>query len=238
MTIEMEQFLRQLVFPVSPPHPCPYLPDQSAQQEVFLTRRLDPEDYHMLMQMGWRRSGSLFYRPCCPSCDACTPIRVRTDAFRRSRSQRRVWRRNPDVRVSVAAPELTQEKHDLYVRYLRYQHDGTMGESLKDLHRFLYASPVHTLETCYRIGGRLVGVGTLDVSATAASTVYFFWDPEEHRRSLGTFSALWEIEWARREGLCYYYLGYFIQGLPSMAYKANFRPHEVLTPDGTWVGES
>ncbi len=234
MSAAMEEPRPPILLGRSPEHPCPYLKDRPASEYLFQARAMDPEDYHVLMDMGWRRSGYLFYRPCCPDCAACVPIRLRPAAFRPSRSQRRVWRRNQDLRVTIDEPTLTDEKHDVYVRFLRSRHDGTMGEDVDDLRRFLYESPVQTREVCYRLGSRLVGVGIVDVSSRAASTVYYYFDPDEHRRSPGVFSVLWEIDWSRRQGLEHYYLGYVIRSLPSMSYKANFRPHELLGPDDEW----
>jgi arginine-tRNA-protein transferase len=39
---------------------------------------------------------------------------------------------------------------------------------------------------------------------------------------------------AHRLGLRWYSLGYWIAGAPTMAYKANYHPHELLV-DGRWV---
>ena len=66
------------------------------------------------------------------------------------------------------------------------------------------------------------------------SSVYFYYDPDEARRGLGTFGALHEIESAAREGIPYYYLGYWVAGCGAMEYKAGFRPNEVLCGDGVW----
>jgi arginine-tRNA-protein transferase len=92
------------------------------------------------------------------------------------------------------------------------------------------------LEFSYRdAAGRLLGVGICDVSKLSLSSVYFYYDPEETvRRSLGTFAALVEIETAAGRNIPYYYLGYWVDGCPAMQYKANFRPNEVLCPDGVW----
>ncbi len=86
----------------------------------------------------------------------------------------------------------------------------------------------------YWLDETLVGVGIVDVCPRSLSTVYFYFDPAHGRRSLGVFSTLWEICYARRHGLAYYYLGYYIRDARTMNYKTRFRPNQRLGPDGTW----
>ena len=52
------------------------------------------------------------------------------------------------------------------------------------------------------------------------------------RRGLGTFIILDHIVRARRAGLPYVYLGYWIEGCERMSYKTRFRPIERLTTRG------
>lgn len=218
-------------------HPCPYLPDREAKNRAFLADRIEAELYQQLMDRGFRRSGSLFYQPVCPRCRECRPIRIPVAQFTPSRSQRRARRRNQDLNVTVDTPELTTEKHALFSAYLAYQHDDSMKDGFEDLRRFLYDSPVDSLEFCYRIGDRLIGVGIGDVSRRSLSSVYFIFDPAEARRSLGVYSVLWEIAWCAKQGLPYYYLGYFIRGCRRMSYKNQYHPYELLDQDGTWHRE-
>jgi arginine-tRNA-protein transferase len=77
-------------------------------------------------------------------------------------------------------------------------------------------------------------VGICDVCSRSLSSVYFYFDPAEASRGLGTFSSLWEIEFARRRAIAYYYLGYWVGGCATMHYKCTFRRHEILHPDGVW----
>jgi arginine-tRNA-protein transferase len=63
--------------------------------------------------------------------------------------------------------------------------------------------------------------------------VYSFYAPSLDRRSLGTHAILWLIERARAMGLPYVYLGYWVPESRKMAYKARFRPSEVLV-SGVW----
>lgn len=110
-------------------HDCAYLPGHKATDEVFLCWTLSPARYLQLMDLGFRRSGSIVYRPRCAACSACQPMRVNVAAFKPSKSQRRVLRRNADVKMELGEPEFTPEKIDLYQRYLALQHPDSPQES-------------------------------------------------------------------------------------------------------------
>ena len=45
--------------------------------------------------------------------------------------------------------------------------------------------------------------------------------------SLGTYSVLKQLEFARLSGMKYFYLGYYISENASLTYKSSFRPNEV-----------
>ncbi|HEY3243420.1 MAG TPA: arginyltransferase [Phycisphaerae bacterium] len=213
---------------------CPYLPGRLARSAGFHVDSLAGEWYRWLLDRGFRRSGHVIYRPVCRGCGECRQIRVPTAGFQATRSQRRVWRRNVDVQVSRGAPQLDEERWRLYCAYLEARHDGLMSRTRAAFVDFLYGSCIETQEVCYRLDGRLVGVSILDMVPDAWSSVYMFYDPTEQRRSLGTYSVLWEIEECRRRGVAYYYLGYYVAGSPTMAYKARFAPHELLHAGRTW----
>jgi arginyl-tRNA--protein-N-Asp/Glu arginylyltransferase len=224
------------------PHACPYLPGRDAQNRAFLAERMPGEMYHDFMDAGFRRSGEVFYQPVCRGCRACVPIRVVVGRFVMSKSQRRCWRRNADVVVTTGAPGATDEKFDVYRRFVE-QRFRAKGRSAPDAERpdfasfaaFLCQSPVDTIEFTYRDGaGRLLGVGICDACPRSLSSVYFYFDPAEARRGLGTFGALWEIDYARRANLPHYYLGYWVGGCPTMDYKRNLGACELLGTDGVW----
>jgi arginine-tRNA-protein transferase len=141
--------------------------------------------------------------------------------------------------VEIADPEPTDEKHALYQRYLKSRHDGQMSGSREEFQSFLYAAPPLTREWVYRAEGRLIAVGIADVEPHALSAVYFYFDPDEAARSPGVLNVLFLIEDCRRRGVPFLYLGYYVAGSPSMAYKAGYRPNQVLGEDGRWrPGES
>jgi arginine-tRNA-protein transferase len=219
-----------------PPHPCPYLPNRQTTLRGFYVQRLPGEMYHRFLDAGFRRAGNVIYQPICKTCRACMPIRVPVEQFEPSKSLRRCRKKNADLHVSVAEPELTEEKCDMYRRYLSARHDKQMDEDPSSLEEFLYHSPVRTVEFTYRAGktGPVIAVGICDVCPQSVSSVYFYFDPAESNRSLGNFGAIVEIEYARRLKIPHWYLGFWVKGCRAMEYKANFKPHELLHSDGVW----
>lgn len=147
-------------------------------------------------------------------------------------------RKNSDLQLSVGRPDLTVEQADLYARYVSSWHDdraATADSVGQDLADFLYQPVADTLELQHRTpGGRLLGVGIVDVTPQGLSSVYFYFDPAERHRSLGHFAVLLEIQLARSLAMDYYYLGYFVDKCRKMSYKLRYRPCEVLQADGRW----
>ena len=94
---------------------------------------------------------------------------------------------------------------------------------------FLHGDWSFAHELRYYRGQQLVGVGLIDILPTATSSVYFYHSPDWRPDSPGTFSLLQEIALAQQLKKQFLYLGYWIPENRSMAYKASFRPHQLLT---------
>jgi arginine-tRNA-protein transferase len=220
---------------LSPPDQCSYLPDQVAQLQYELALDLTAAEYMTRLKAGWRRFGPVMFRHQCPACQKCESLRVPVDSFEPSTSQRRVWKRNVEqIELRIAAPVSSQERLDLFRRFHDFGHrtKGWPADPGHDL-RFFTNNPFPTEEWSYFVGDRLVGVGYMDVLPEGLSAIYFFHDPEEGRRSLGTFNVLNAIDQARRRRLPHVYLGYYVEGCRSLEYKARFAPHQKLDA-GVW----
>jgi arginine-tRNA-protein transferase len=85
----------------------------------------------------------------------------------------------------------------------------------------------------FKLDGRLLAVAVVDQLERSLSAVYTFFDPAESRRSLGTFAVLWQIEEAKRLGLDWVYLGFWIEDCRKMCYKIRFQPVQMRL-DGQW----
>jgi arginine-tRNA-protein transferase len=287
---------------------CGYCkPNNSPTSRSFgvVSTRMLAEDYERLMLVGWRRSGTYFYKPtmhltCCPQY----PIRLDVEKFAPSKSQKLVLRRlerylaTGEIRVdnatpttgsekaevtppsestktpissgstkvlsvksdlSVSAPstgtppdtanlhsltvdtvpaEFTSERFELYKKYQQNVHNDAPEEVTPEgFTRFLVTSPLvstskkyGTFHQLYRLDGKLVAVGVVDVLPSGLSSVYVFYDPDSRDLVLGKVTALREIDFCRSQELKYYYMGFYIHSCVKMRYKGEYRPSELLCP--------
>jgi arginyl-tRNA--protein-N-Asp/Glu arginylyltransferase len=197
----------------------------------------------LLTHGGFRRSQSIAYRPACDQCRACVSVRVIANEFRPSRSFRRVLAGNADIVGEQRSSVPTSEQYSVFRAYLdrRHRHGGMADMTVLDYAMMVEDSHVETriIEYRRRTGepgrrGELLAVALTDVLSDGLSMVYSFFDPAEASRSLGTFMILDHISRARRQGLPYVYLGYWIEGSKKMDYKGRFLPQQRLAPSG-WL---
>jgi len=241
-SLELLEFARY----TTPPYRCGYLPAETARLEYRLLLNVTPTQQEALLARGWRRFGREWFRPVCPACHACRSLRLPVAAFTPSRSQRRTLQRNAHITVHVQAPTLTRAHLQLYDAYHADMHQRRgwpwhRKDPMDYFHTYVEGQWDFAREFLYYDGSRLVGVGLADVTPTAISSVYFFHDPAWRPHAPGVFSVLQQLAYAQQHRLRYHYLGYWIAACQSMAYKAQYRPHEILAqypPDEgepTWL---
>jgi arginine-tRNA-protein transferase len=227
----------RLQFYLTAETPCPYLPDRDSANivpdpMVPVTSGI----YDQLIQLGFRRSGDHVYRPHCPSCSACVPVRIPVESFQSRRTDRRLLRSNADIQTATLAADFHEEHFELYQRYTADRHpDGGMATMGREEYiGFLSTSWGTTWFTEFRLEERLIAVAAYDQVSDGLSAVYTFFDPEMKQRAPGRLAILWQIEETRRLGLPHLYLGYWIAECDKMSYKADYRPLEKFYK-GQWL---
>lgn len=244
MSIEGRQFPQ---FYITPSAACPYIEGQ-VERKIFTHLIGDKarDLNHALTNGGFRRSQNIAYRQACEKCQACISTRVVVDEFQVSKSQKRAWRtyRHLTRRVVEAVP--SQDQYSLFRSYIDARHaDGGMADmSILDYAAMVEESFVDTRIVEYRLPGdaensreispvgELAGVAITDWLNDGLSMIYSFYDPKLSKSGLGTFIILDHIERARKAGLPYVYLGYWVKGSPKMDYKIKFQPQEHLLAGG------
>ena len=208
---------------------CPYLDGlKSASILVDPDHQVDRNLFSMLSKQGFRRSGEMLYAPKCPTCNACVSVRIPTKRFKASRSQRRVWNKNADLRASIEEVEFNQEHFDMYYRYQQHRHaeSSMCDEDESKYNSFIQSNYSASRFLCFRLEGKLVGISVLDQFDGGLSAVYTFFDPDYSDRSIGTYAILYAVKLAKMHKIPHVYLGYWIDGSQKMDYKRKFKPLE------------
>lgn len=215
---------------ITHPHSCSYIEGQQAT-----TLFVDPEAqvdslaYQQLTELGFRRSGNHIYRPHCESCRACIAARVPVEQFSRKRSQQKIWNRNKDLQVTEVQDIDTDTHYALFERYINQRHrDGDMYPPSREQYSSFLCDGIDRHHFyCFYKDQQLLSVAVTDVLDNALSAIYTFFEPEQHKRSLGVYGILWQIEQARLLKLKHLYLGYWIKDCQKMNYKTQYRPLEL-----------
>ncbi|QLL32928.1 hypothetical protein HG536_0D04500 [Torulaspora globosa] len=145
----------------------------------------------------------------------------------------------------------TEEKYRLFAKYQEHVHND-FDHSARSFKRFLCDTPfsketvlgtkeeweqlnnwkgfkqgdrlkrLGPAHECYYFEGNLIAMAVTDILPSGLSSVYFIWDPEYYKWSLGKLSALRELSIVSKANLKYYYMGYYLDDCPKMSYKAKY----------------
>nr|WP_218942695.1 arginyltransferase [Rhodoferax sp. BLA1] len=237
-----QRFVSDIQYYSTAVYPCSYMEGRLARSQVAApSEAIDAEKYDVLIQAGFRRSGSFVYRPQCDNCKACLSIRLPVADFKPNRSQKRAWAKHQSLTCTVMKPTFLPDHYALYKRYQKSRHPGG-GMDIDDEAQytdFLVRSNVRSWMVEFRatVPGQsateLKMVSIIDQLKDGLSAVYTFYAPEPGQ-NYGTFNVLWQIQQARSLGLNYLYLGYWIEGCQKMDYKSCFKPYELMQ-NGLWL---
>lgn len=212
---------------------CAYLPKNRMRMEYKYIEDCSTLLNQQLIQRGWRRFGEYYSRPQCPTCKECLSLRIDATKYKFSKSARRTIRKNLDTKILIQKPTLTKDHLELYEKYHKHMEDkkGWKHYSLSPNSYYeLYVCGAMEFgkEILYFIDNKLVGVDLIDIISDGISSIYFFYDPDYAKFSLGRFSLYQQILIAKKYKLPWIYLGYYVKDCPSLSYKADYKPYEIL----------
>lgn len=220
---------------------CPYIQGEKEQHEFFFTALLEDVELDYLLNKGWRKFGQFVFRPVCPNCQKCIPLRVDLKKFKLSKNQTKFIKRSKGNGLDIKFSPLIFRRRHFQIYYDHGRHrfrdsiDGTIINN-EDLFKdtFYRFTGTQVLSEVF-LDGKVIAFGILEQSNDGLSSVYFCYDPKFEKLGLGHYGALNEILYAKELGLSYYYLGYWIEENSFMKYKARYAPHELYDWNkGTW----
>lgn len=149
--------------------------------------------------------------------------------------------------VTLEDDSFNEEKFLVYENYQRVVHKESPSDiSRRGFRRFLCDSPLRrevmttpegkqlrlgSYHQCYRLDGKLVAIGVLDLLPNSVSSVYFLYHESIHKFMPGKLGALREIALAKEAGYRYWYPGFYIHSCPKMRYKIDYMPQYILDPE-------
>ena len=147
-----------------------------------------------------------------------------------------------EFKLTLEPDDFTEEKYNLFAHYQFTVHkepswkvskSGFKGFLCSGMARSTFTGDrkerqIGSFHSCYRIDGRLVAMGVLDLTPNCVSSVYLIYHEDFNAWNFGKLSAMHEIAFALEAGYRYYYMGYYIHSCIKMKYKRKFRRTFVL----------
>jgi arginine-tRNA-protein transferase len=212
---------------------CSYLNGLKQTTHYKVIDNCDALQCQKLIERGYRRFGKMYFRPICENCDECKSIKIDAKNFKFSKSQKRVIKKASFINSYIQTPTMTQAHLDLFEKYHLYMRDKKEWEYNKTDPQSYYSSFVNGhngfgYEVLYYDGDKLIGVDLIDILEDGISSIYFYYDPDYSKYSLGKLSLLFQIKFALSQNKDWIYLGYYVKDCPSLSYKADYKPFVTL----------
>ena len=186
-----------------------------------------------LIERGYRRFGKMYFRPICSTCQECQSIKIDIENFKFSSSQKRVLKKASHIESFIQKPSLTKEHLELFKKYHLYMSDKKGWEYYETTAQSYYNSFVNGhndfgYEVLYYDGNKLIGVDLIDILEDGISSIYFYYDTDYMKYSLGKLSLYNQISFAKKSKKKWIYLGYYVEDCPSLSYKSHYKPYLTL----------
>lgn len=206
--------------------------------EVELPTQLSPVELDRKLARGFFRSGPILFRASFLHPDEVlrelVHLRVKIDVETRSRSRARLLRRNRTRFRTTIRPAQVDDEHRRLYRQTRERFMGFVASELDVVAVGEYPKVFDTREVCVWDGDHLVAVSYFDIGKRAVASILGLHDPAYARHSLGIYTMLEEMAFARERGARWYYPGYVIPGLPGFDYKLRLGPTQFMDGRGRW----
>jgi leucyl-tRNA---protein transferase len=210
--------------------------------EEFYSNDVSPQQMDLLLAESWRNFGRYFFRHNLGfyfgEIRTVIPLRIRLSDFTFSKSQRRIIKKNADLKTIIRPIIIDDEKESLFERH-KYRFEENIPDSIYTfLSKTPDSVPCEALEICVYEGETLIAASFFNIGETSTSGIYAMFEPTETSRSLGIYTMLLEIAFAKQIGKSFYYQGYAYAGNSFYDYKKRFRSLEMFDWNSNWINFS
>lgn len=184
-----------------------------------------PKLMDKLLSLGYFRSGrSMFHSPV-TFIDGVPNSTIRTrlslDNHLLSKSSRKLLaKNNRKFTHELVDLELTEELLALYEIYKEQCFKGELNGMLGEWLEGSSGNQIFNTKICKIYDeGTLVAASFVDLGHESMASIMGIYHPDYKKYSMGIYSMLVEVEYAKSQGLAYYYPGYILSASPRFEYK-------------------
>lgn len=212
---------------------CSYLDNKKQTTHYKVINNCDAKSCEALIERGYRRFGKMYFRPICATCTECQSIKIDVNNYRFSKSAKRIIKKAKNITSYIQTPSVSQEHLELFEKYHLYMHkkkgwDYSQTDSRHYYNSFVTGHADFGFEVLYYDQEKLIGVDLIDILENGISSIYFYYDPDYAKYSLGKLSLYNQIKYAQSTNKQWIYLGYYVEGCPSLSYKSQYTPYVTL----------
>ena len=192
--------------------------------ETHYLENLPPAQLDEYLSKGWFRMGQMIFT-ChflCLEGGLYSPIWMRLSlknhAFRK-RTRKKMRRIEARFRIKVKPAQIDETKEQLYAIY-KNRFSGSISETLKEsLLDFSEKNIYQTYEVAVYDGEQLIAASFFDLGSNSVASILGMFHPDYAQYSLGFYTMLAEVKYAKEMGMKYYYPGYVVHQYPKFDYK-------------------
>ena len=207
--------------------------------QTYLPNTLAPARYDYYLASGWFRGSVMLYKMdlLCLDNDiySVVNIRLNTDDYQMKKRHRKLFKKNNRIyTVKIGEASINSRKEELYERQ-KNKFKGFIHSSLSDfLHSGFMDTVFDTKEIEVYDGEKLVAVSYFDVGFRSMASLLCLYDNRYKKDSLGIFTMLHEVEFARDHSIKWYYPGYVLDKSSSFDYKLSLGEFEFYDTNKKW----
>ena len=197
--------------------------------QYYLPHQLSPKRLDRYLASGWFRTVNMLFRAkvTCFDNDICSPINIRINLaeHEHSKRMRKLLNKNGKLfRHEIRKATITREKEELF-----HQHQRRFRSFLSNsLEEFLVLTPrFETYEIDVYDEDRLIAISYFDQGHNSLMSLLGLFDPGYSSYSLGIYTMLLEMEYAKSTERQWYYPGYVHERPSIYDYKLRIGKPEI-----------
>ncbi len=184
---------------------------------------LSHQELDLFLANGWFRQGCVIFTTNFLRNNGLTNsaiwLRIDLSVFIPSKTHQKLHKLNANFRVEFRSFMLNETHEILFAKY-KTSISFEASSSLQDLLYYQQTGNIYdTWEVNIYDQDKLIAVGIFDVGEKSSMGITCFYDPDYQKYSLGKYLMFLKMDFSKKQGMAYFYPGYFSPNNPIFDYK-------------------